>query len=88
MFRKCVYRKALVKQTKNCKKDYISSVLAANFGEQKHNMLIEEEKFICEKDNMPYPSFQEYSLLEKVDLIDFRKSCGRNKKRRSLLCRS
>ena len=87
MLRKYAYRKSLKKLSKNCKKDYISSVLSANFDGHEHNMLIEEEKFIHERDNMPYPNFQEYSFLEKVDLIDFRKRYGRNKKRRSLLCR-
>ena len=87
MLRKYAYRNSLKKLSKNCKKDYLSSVLSANFEGVEHNMLIEEEKFIREKNNMPFPNKQEYSILEKVDLIDFRNCYGRNKKRRSLLCR-
>lgn len=87
MLRKHAYARELKKLTKNHKKDFLSSVISANFEGCQHNMLIEEDKFILEKDNMPYPNFQEYSLLEKVDLIDYGKCYGRNKKRRSLLCR-
>jgi len=86
MLRKHAYKKDLLKQTKNLKKDYISSVLSANFQGSLHNMLIEEEKYKVAFKDMPYPNLQEYSILEKVDLIDFRKGNGRNKKRRSLLC--
>ena len=85
MLKKHAYKKALENYTKNCKKDYLSSVLSANFEVVEHNMLIEEEKFIREKNHMPFPNKQEYSILEKVDLIDFRNCYGRNKKRRSLL---
>lgn len=87
MLKQYRYAKALKRLTKKHKKDYLSSVLDANFEGQKHNMLIEEEIYIREAQNMPYPNMQEFSLLEKVDLIDFRKCYGRNKKRRSLLCR-
>lgn len=87
MLRKFAYARALQKQAKKLKKDYISYVLSANFQGCQHNMLIEEEKYKLLQRDMPYPNFQEYSILEKVDLIDFRKSYGRNKKRRSLLCR-
>ena len=87
MFRKTAYAKALKKHTKKLGKTYISSVLSANFEGLEHNMLIGEEKFKLLQYEMPYPNMQEYSTLEKVDLIDFRNSYGRNKKRRSLLCR-
>lgn len=87
MLRKTAYRKALQKHTKKLKKDYVSLVLSANFEGLEHNMLIEEEKFIACQYEMPYPNMKEYFILEKVDLSDFRKSYGRNKKRRSLLCR-
>lgn len=88
MSRKLAYKKALQKQTKNLKKDYISCVLSANFEGFPHNMLIEEEKYNQAQGEMPYPNMIEFSILEKVDLIDFRKCYGRNKKRRSILRRS
>ena len=88
MLRKCAYKKAMQNHTKKLKKNYISCVLSANFDGCQHNMLIEEEKYKILQGEMPYPNMQEYSILEKVDLIDFRKNNGRNKKRRSLLCRS
>lgn len=88
MIRKFAYRKALQNKTKNLKKDYISQAISANFDGLSHNMLIEEDKYIQAQWQMPFPSEEEYNLLEKVDLIDFRKYYGRNKKRRSLLCRS
>ena len=88
MLRKYAYARGLKKLTKNHKKDFLSSVISANLESDQHNMLIEEEKFILESANMPFPNVEEYSILEKVDLIDYGNYYGRNKKRRSLLCRS
>ena len=87
MLRNLAYKREFQKHTKNLGKDYISQVLSANFESLSHNMLIEEERYIRLQGQMPYPNFSEYTILEKVDLIDFRKIYGRNKKRRSLLCR-
>ena len=87
MLRKCKYKKELQNHTKNLGKDYISYVLSANFEDDQHSMLLEEENFIWANALMPFPNEYEYSILEKVDLIDLRNCYGRNKKRRSLLCR-
>lgn len=81
MLRKYRYARELKNLAKSCKKDYVSSVIHANLGDDKHIMFMKEEL------SNVYPSVDEYSILEKVDLIDFRKFYGRNKKRRSLLCR-
>lgn len=87
MLRKYAYARALQKQSKKLKKADISCYVNAIFEGKEHKMLIEEEKYIENMDKMPFPDFQEYEILEKVDLIDLRNCYGRNKKRRSLLCR-
>ena len=87
MLKRYSYKKAYKKYTRNLKKDYISCVICANFKNNQHNMLIEEEMFARANKEMPYPNLAEYQFLEKVDLIDNRRIYGRSKKRRSLLCR-
>ena len=54
----------------------ISSILKANFEAVEHNMLLEEKNF-SEEFKKQFLS-QEYSLLEKVDLIDFWGICENN----------
>ena len=75
----------IYKYTKNKKISSFSYIYHAKFFLLKHSMFIEEEyeKYWQE---LPYPNWEEYSILEKVDLIDFWENNGHNKKRRSLLC--
>ena len=88
MLKRYFYKKAFKNYTQNLQKHHNSFVFLENSKDDQHNMLIEEEKFIEAKKDMPYPNAEEYFLLEKVDLIDYRRLYGRNKKRRGLLCRS
>ena len=88
MFEKYWLKRGLSKKQKLTKDDFISSVIYANFGEQEHNMKVEDEKVFADV----YQKTQaELEPLEKVDLIDYwkKEDNGRtNKTRRNLLRRS
>ena len=81
MLRKSKYKRELENLAKKRKNDYFSSLNCASLYDKNHIMFMKEDL------SEFYPSFEEYSYLEKVDLIDYRKFNGRNKKRRCFLCR-
>ncbi len=91
MFERYKLKKHLEKEIKKrqqTKDDLISQVLQANFEEQEHNMLVEDEKVFLE---ISKKTQKELLPLEKADLIDYwkKETNGRtNKKRRNLLRRS
>ena len=73
-----------IKDSRRNDKNYISSVLHANFSSFSHNMLVEEEKFKKFFEEYPASLFEEFSCQEKVDLIDYwdNNEYGRTNKKR------
>lgn len=89
MFKYTKIKKELNKKVKNVEKehgDYISCVLNANFNDDEHIMLVEEQKTFI---GVYRKVKKELAPLEKADLIDLKSAGGYarpNKKRRNLLC--
>ena len=89
MTRNYLISKKLNKKIKNVERkygDYISYVLHANFTNDEHIMLVEEQKTFI---GVYRKVKKELAPLEKADLIDLKSAGGYarpNKKRRNLLC--
>ena len=87
MFEKYRLRRGLNKKQSLTKGDFVSEVIYANFGDEEHNMVVEDEKVF---DEVYKKTCEDFAELEKADLLDFwrkEKSGRTDKKRRNLLRR-
>jgi hypothetical protein len=74
---------SLLKSGEKDNENYVSFVIHANFGAEKHNMVLEEENFRKFYNSDYLKLSDEFSLLEKIDLTDFWKcEYGRTNKKR------
>lgn len=87
MFEKYRLRRGLNKKQSLTKGYFVSEVIYANFGDEEHNMVVEDEKVF---DEVYKKTCEDFAELEKADLLDFwrkEKSGRTDKKRRNLLRR-
>ena len=68
MFEKYRLRRGLNKKQSLTKGDFVSEVIYANFGDEEHNMVVDDEKVF---DEVYKKTCEDFAELEKADLLDF-----------------